>query len=140
MADYYCESSSFLKIPAEKLDKAKEILDLLKAQASEEMGYPGYCYEVDGDGVCIYSSYGDFNPDDAEIAARRLVEELGIDEPFVCSWSYTCSKPRIDAFGGGAFVVKRGYKTLWLDVQSLAKDAVEQNLLEKLDEVGSASN
>jgi hypothetical protein len=140
MADYYCESSSFLKIPAEKLDKAKEILDLLKAQASREMFYLGYSYEVDGDGVCIYSSAGWFDPDDAEIAARRLVDELEIDDPFVCSWSYSCSKPRIDEFGGGAFVVKRGYKTLWLDVQSLAKDAVEQNRLEELDEVALASN
>jgi hypothetical protein len=139
MATYYCQSSSFLKIPAEKLGRAKEILDTLFKDADLEGSFLGFAYEFKGNGVCIFSQ-DEFNPEDAEIAARRLVDELEIDDPFVCSWSYSCSKPRIDEFGGGAFVVKRGYKTLWLDVQSLAKDAVEQNRLEELDEVALASN
>jgi hypothetical protein len=133
MATYYCQSSSFLKIPAEKQGRGKKILDTLFKEADLEGSFLGFTYEFKGNGVSIFSQ-DEFNPEDAEIAARRLVEELEIDEPFVCSWSYSCSKPSIDEFGGGSFVVKRGYKTLWVDARSVAQDAVAQNRLEKLEE------
>jgi hypothetical protein len=131
MPDYYCQSSSFLKIPPEKLDKAKRILDILETQAKDELCYPGYAYEIEKDGVWIYSEK-EFNPHDAERAIRRLVDELELDEPFVCLWSYSCSKMKVDEFGGGAFVVKRGYKTFWIDAYNAAKEAIEKNLLEEV--------
>mgnify|MGYP003589551477 CR=1 FL=1 len=63
------------------------------------------------------------NTDHVEAIARALLEELEMDEPFVCSWAYTCSKPRIDEFGGGAMVVRRGHETIWVDAMDSARNA-----------------
>ena len=49
------------------------------------------------------------------IFAQALLDELEIDEPFCFSWAYTCSKPRIDEFGGGACKVRRGMAPVWVD-------------------------
>lgn len=36
-------------------------------------------------------------------------DEFGDQKPMVISWAYTCSKPRISEFGGGAAVVVGGH-------------------------------
>ena len=36
--------------------------------------------------------------------------------------NYTCSKPVIGEFGGGAFVVQKGIDTAWMDAASSAVD------------------
>ena len=61
-----------------------------------------------------------------EQIARVIIEELEIDEPFYCSWSYTCEKPRIDQFGGGALVVQRGKDTKWVDAMNFVHEYIRQ--------------
>jgi hypothetical protein len=73
------------------------------------------------------------NPDHVEQIARALIEELELDKPFYCSWAYTCSKPRIDEFGGGAFAIVRGKQTYWIDAMGAVMDQVEKGGLEDLE-------
>lgn len=47
-----------------------------------------------------------------------------LKEPITVSWAYTCSKPRLSEFGGGAVVVKNG-KDHWIDAQSWARKKAE---------------
>lgn len=134
MANNYCESSSLIRIPKEQLERAKEIVTRVTAEleADEEWEYAGYLADADEHGVWIRHNES-IETDHAEKLVRALVEELELPGVHVVSWSYTCSKPRIDEFGGGAFAVQKGHPTVWVDA---ASEAERQALLlaEKPDE------
>jgi hypothetical protein len=108
-----------MDIPKEKEVLAEDII----AKAYEELDdsgeyFGGTIAEISCDehqcGVWFHDDES-ANPEDVEFIARKLIDILEIDKPFYCSWAYTCSKPRIDEFGGGAFVVKRHYDTFWCE-------------------------
>lgn len=124
MANSYTESSSLLSIPKEKHSKAQEIIDRVKAELENgEEGYCG-CHAIMQDSGVWFSGVESINPEHVELIARDLIEELEIDEPFFCSWAYHSDRPIVDEFGGGAFLIKRGYETYWCD----ARNHVEQQL------------
>lgn len=130
MANNYQQSSSFLNVPEEKLSQAQEVIDKVVAELEEgDEGYCGCSAEIEGlvgrtsSGVWFHGGES-INVEHVEMIAREIIEQLELDDPFFCSWSFTCSKPRIDEFGGGAFVIKRGYETYWCD----ARNHVEQQL------------
>lgn len=127
MANNYCESSSFMDIPKDKIEKAKEIIDRVVKELEDDAdeGYCGVEIEVEESGVWFHHDES-INPEHLAELARALVEELEIDKPFYCSWAYTCSKPRIDEFGGGAFAVVRGQETYWVDALSHVQKHMER--------------
>lgn len=124
MANNYTESSSWLSIPADKVEAANAIIERVIAKLENDEGEWGYCgcaadleKHDDQHGVWFH---GDENviPEHVEEIARALVEELDLPGPFYCSWANTCSKPRIDEFSGGAFVLAKGVPTMWCDARS----------------------
>jgi hypothetical protein len=129
MADNHCESSSFLEIPKDKTKKAQAqaIVDRIKKELEENDEEFG-CAEVEKGGVWFHGE----NIDHIEMIARALIEELEIDKPFYCSWAYTCSKPRIGGFGGGAFVVARGKETYWCNAVNNVRQQYENGGLTDL--------
>lgn len=137
MANNYCESSSFVEIPPDKLEKAKVIADRIgvELESNPDEGYAGYVAEFEGTGLWIHHNES-LNPDHAERLVKALVEELDLMGIFVCSWSYTYSKPRIGIgeFGGGAFAVQKGRDTVWIDA---ASEAERQASLLKNDKGGA---
>jgi hypothetical protein len=125
MADNCCTSSSSLEIPEGKREQAKTIVDRVVTDLeSGEEGCCDCCVEVEESSVWFYSDEY-INPAHVAEIARALVEELEIDEPFYCSWAYTCSKLRVDEFGGGAFGIVRGKPTIWVDAMSEVQRLVE---------------
>ena len=122
MANHYLEYSAFLEIPAGQMEKARTIVERESAKWGEDNDCGGSCAEVEDRGVWFYAQEQG-NTDHVEAIARALLEELEMDERFVCSWAYTCSKPRIDEFGGGAMVVRRGHETIWVDAMDSASNA-----------------
>ena len=135
MANNYCISSSKLMCPEHENKKVQAIVDRVVKEIEEgkhdDWDFCGVDASVEDDGVW-FSADESVNLEHMELIARALIEELEIDEPFYASWAYTCSKPRIDEFGGGAMVIKRGYETYWVDAMSNARTTVERGLLEKL--------
>ena len=123
MANNYCELSSMLKIPEDKMEQAGKILDRALNELMEKNEYYDILVTFD-EGGAWFRSDESADPDDVEFVAKMLVEELKIDEPFFCSWGYTCSKKRVDEFGGGAFVVRRGLETYWVDAMDHVCDLV----------------
>ena len=108
MANNYTRSSSMLAISKDKHTQAQAIIDKFMEQFEEDDDeYCGIQVELEPDGVWIYGEES-FDVDQAACLAQMLVDELEIDEPFAFSWAYTCSKMRIDEFGGGACLVRRG--------------------------------
>jgi len=123
MANNYCESSSFLKVPEDKIEKAQVIIDRVINELENDEDGDGYCdcqAEVEKTGVWFHGDEN-INPEHVAEVARALIEELEIDSKFTCSWAYSCSKPRIDEFGGGAFCIERGKPTRWINAVNEAE-------------------
>ena len=135
MATNYQKSSSFLTVPKEKLPEAQEIITRVVGELEDgEDEYCGCSAEVEGlvgnqsCGVWFHGKES-INVGHVAMIARELIECLELDDPFFCSWSLTCSKPRIDEFGGGAFVIKRGYATYWCDALTHVEQQLESDRL-----------
>lgn len=139
MADYFCQGSCFVEVPKDKIERSKEIIERIEKELEEtDEQYAGFDVEVEKTGVWIY--HGEYiSPDSAEILIRALVEELDLIGIYTCSWAYSCSKLRIGEFGGGAFAIKKGYETIWIDalyeVERLAKLLQLEDSIEVDDEV-----
>jgi hypothetical protein len=112
MADYFVQGSTFIPLKAEQIEAAKSILADLAKDNDEDM-LLGVDFSFSPEGVCLYGEEY-LDPEDLEKAVSALVEGLGLEGIFTCSWAYTCSKPRPYAFSGGAFSVARGMKTVWV--------------------------
>jgi hypothetical protein len=129
MANNYCQSSSSLQIPLEKRQQAMQII--ARVQAELEAGDEG-CVGFDADWIegdaalWIRDDGENIDVDHVAILVQALLDELQIDAPFIFSWAYTCSKPRIDEFGGGACVVRRGKDPIWCDARDMAETQLEQ--------------
>jgi hypothetical protein len=118
MADNYCQSSTLIEIEPGKIEQAKAVVHGVceKLEGGED-GYVGFMVDVEEKGVWIREE-DSINHEHVESLIRALVEELQLDGIYVCSWAYTCSKQRVDEFGGGAFAVKKGKETVWIDAAS----------------------
>lgn len=121
MANNYTSTSSFIGIPKDKIEQARVIVGRVDDEMGDDpdCGCAQYTVDVEPDGVWIYSEES-CDPEHIEVLVRALVEELDLPDIVVCSWAYTCSKPRIDEFGGGAFAVQKGIDTVWVDAAGRA--------------------
>jgi len=119
MANNYCLSSSFMEIPPNKMVRVADILDRIfkEMEDADEDDCVGFNIVTEKTGIWFYHDES-FTPEQCERIAKALIEELVLDKPFLCSWAYACSKPRIDGFGGGAFLVVKGQETYWCDAVS----------------------
>lgn len=140
MANNYCQTSSVLSIPKAKVIKAAELTEQFFENFSDpEYGYdePDFQYELRGededDPHFWFYSDESFNPDHLEKFVSFLLEQLELDTPFQCSWAYTCSKPRVDEFGGGGFLVRRGLPTEWVDSQAYFNQFLEKDEKQSID-------
>ena len=125
MANNYCLSSSFIPVEEDKIERAKQIVlrAITKLENSED-GFVGYEAEVEEKGVWIHSDEY-LTPEHAVELVQDLVEELDLPGIHVVSWAYTCSKPRIDEFGGGAFAVQKGKDVVRIDAAYAARKGAE---------------
>lgn len=126
MANNYTEFSSFMEISSNSIKKAQMIIDKAISEIESNDENVGCKVEIEEDGIWFGCYYGEGNPEHVEIIARKLVEELRVNKPFFCSWAHTCSKPRVDEFGGGAFVIQRGKETFWCDALSTVTEHVKK--------------
>lgn len=110
MADFHTQFSCLLDVgTAENVARADLIRGEFAAELDRHEGESlGFDMDVDhetGPGALwIYSDeYG--NPEHVISFVLRCAGELRLVGLWGFTWSYTCSKPRIDAFGGGAHVL-----------------------------------
>jgi hypothetical protein len=123
MADYYTQGSFVVEIPKGAEEKARAIVDRVNEEFGEDVGYEHDFEEGD---LWVYSDTY-FDPDHVAVLLRALVEELELPDTIIVQWANSCSKPRVDAFGGGAFAIKRGYETIWIDAADEAARRMERD-------------
>ena len=125
MANNYVTSSTVIEIQKHlpEIEAA-----CVEAVSKVEQALPdtplGFDYESGEGEVWLYSD-GDFNPETASMFVELIVERLNVEKPTIVSWSYTCSKLRPDNFGGGAFMVRRGTQTEFIDAYQHMLDIVD---------------
>ena len=115
MADYFTQFSCALDVGTP--DKAVAALDLVLRLRAEEEGaddptFSGFALSLqDGPGSSVLWFHDDDGQGDVEGAIRfvlRLAEELDLIGLWGFQYALTCSRPRLDAFGGGAHVLDLG--------------------------------
>jgi len=138
MANYFT-NFSFI-VPLTSADQQAYALNLQQQMSSVAQGgevpegFPpmladsceGCFFEADPSGVnqlWLHSDSGD--TDSACAYVQHLVQKFNLG-PVSFEWSHDCSKPRVDAFGGGAAVITaREIKTFttsgWLHKQAAAR-------------------
>jgi hypothetical protein len=122
MADYYTHFSFVLDLPsAEAVKYAMNLVtiaDTLRWESAEdrktqETEFPSeledfldeWTFEVAEEKSRIWIHSDDGGTDAACQFVQHLLDRFGIIEPVSFEWAHTCSKPRLDAYGGGAAVI-----------------------------------
>jgi hypothetical protein len=85
-------------------------------------GWPVFGWEIEEDSgsthLWIHSDDGS-NIDNVAIFAQAFLSKFSPDHTFSMEWSNGCSKPIVDAFGGGAFVAT-AQEVFWWNTWSWA--------------------
>lgn len=117
MANNYLQASACLKLPEHKLKLGHELFQKIVNELETKGDNVDLQCEFDDAGIWIYGEEY-VSPEQVEYIVSRVQNELELDETFIFSYAYTCSKMRVDEFGGGAFACRRGYPTQWCDAYS----------------------
>lgn len=115
MANYDSLCSFVLPVKKELLLDVYKFIDNF-----DEIVLPEFQIDLDTPGIWFYTEET-FNGDDLAELIHELICEFSLP-PFGFEWANTCSKPRLDAFGGGAvWITKDGFEWLstnnWLEEQ-----------------------
>lgn len=151
MSNTYCQSSSFLTLKEEDLRGIDSVIESAIRVCFEEFKRDLGCDELDFDewndsrgfdydvlsdpaepelmGIWVYHE-SNFHAESAELFIGHILERLNTEEPFICMWSYTNDKPKIDHFSGGAFVAKKGKKTRWISLDEKVMEVIKSWELE----------
>lgn len=110
MADYFTYFSFIIKLP----DHAKTYaLDLARKPKEKPAHFPAdlipaledwhFDTEADKAGIWLHSDSGGI--DAVCLFVQHLLKKFNLSGAVTFEWSYDCSKPRIDAYGGGAAII-----------------------------------
>lgn len=124
MADHFTHFSCVLDVgSAENAKAAIAVRDCLAEELDRTEGRePGFAMEhlpeEDGGALWLYSDgYGE--PEHVIRFALRCAETFNLGGRWGLTWALTCSKPRLDGFGGGAQLLDLGARRSldWIDCE-----------------------
>lgn len=122
MADYFTHFSCMFDVgSADNAARAEAIrrrqADELEAAEGCDLGFEMEIDAMSGPGALWISSDGYGEPEHVIAFVLACAEAFGLTGRWGFSWALTCSKPRIDGFGGGAQVLDLGARTslAWTD-------------------------
>ncbi len=123
MANNYVSGSCVLLFPSDKagraIEVAQRVIEYIESDEDDDT-YLG-CYLEFSDNGIWFHEMENFRPETVAEIASAVIDDLELDDVFVFSWSYSCSKPRVDEFGGGACAIAKGYPPLWIDAYDEAR-------------------
>ncbi|MBX3583250.1 MAG: hypothetical protein KF810_15275 [Rhizobiaceae bacterium] len=109
MANYYTHFSCLLDVRAtENVEQALDVYRTLSRELESEGVSIGFVASVDSERSATTlwirdEDHGD--PEHVITFVRRCAEVFNLDGLWGFQWADTCSRPRLDGFGGGAHVV-----------------------------------
>ena len=129
MANNYCQFSAGIHdITPKEVAWIEAEAETLTEQVDGGMGF-SLSFETDhkNETKFLWLNSGDEsgNPDSVISFVQSFLKEFRPNESFVITWADTCSKLRLDEFGGGAaFVTAKGAK--WVNTHSWAQKQAEK--------------
>ena len=114
MADYFTQFSCIFDVgSAENATQAHQLREDFAEQLEEnENASIGFDMEYDCDqktgALWIYSDDGNGDPEHVISFVKLCAEAFSLQGRWGFVWGLTCSKPRLDGFGGGAQVIDLG--------------------------------
>jgi hypothetical protein len=121
MPDYFIQFSCLLDVgTAENASAAETIRGELAAELDRHegvsLGFDMDVHHESGPGALWIRSdeYGE--PEHVIRFVLRCAERLNLEGVWGFTWSHSCSKPRLDAFGGGAHVIDLGTRSTIDDI------------------------
>jgi hypothetical protein len=122
-----------MAIPRGKEDKAKRLINRQMRNLGIDLNF----VEIDEKRNMLWfhqsTENGNIIEDAVEPMARALVEGLEIDDPFLFEYAYTCSRHVCGQFGGGAFVIMRGFETFWVVPSLIAENWIKDRERDQKD-------
>jgi len=114
MADYFTNFSVVLPLTKEQQEYAVNLVKQLAAHLQDDEPLPStfpdlfrdetepwqFEVEAEADGLWLHSQYG--GQDAACEFIQHLLQKFEFAPAVAFEWSHDCSKPRTDAYGGGA--------------------------------------
>ena len=125
MADYYTNFSVVLPLTKEQQEYAVQIAEQALAHRNDDVplpdGFPeslkdetedwNFETEADDEGIWLHSQYG--GQDAACLFIQHLLQKFSFAGGVAFEWSHDCTKPRTDAYGGGAaFITANEIETM----------------------------
>jgi len=138
MASYYTQFSCLLPVGSAANVKAAlaiyEAFTAEKASTGDVLGFEAEKHSTDGeDGEAseVWITSDDGDPEDVLTYVFRCAEALGFSGIWGFCWSMSCSKARLDGFGGGAQVVDLGTRETvdWIDLGEWLAEQADDYLL-----------
>ncbi len=124
MADYHTQFSCILDVgTAENVTRAAEIrqqlADTLKEDEGIDLGFDMEPDPTNGPGALWISSDGYGEPEHVIAFVFRCAEAFDLRGRWGFRWALTCSRPRLDGFGGGAQLLDLGARQslAWIDCE-----------------------
>lgn len=122
MANNYAQFSCLLPLTPEQTNYAKNLLTQMEDDDTErnhrrttQRRYVYFQHNAESDGYWFHSDESG-DPEQLALFIHHLIEKFDLP-PFGFDWAFTCSKPRIDEFGGGAvWITKEGFE--WLSTSN----------------------
>jgi hypothetical protein len=114
MADYYTHFSFVVDVKnREQADGLKKMLtdaaneELLKDE--DELLSTPWSLEDEGDLTIFWIRSDESGQVDLIVdILAKWQEDFKYEQPICFEWAYTCSKPRLNAFGGGSVLIHKG--------------------------------
>lgn len=114
MADYFTNFSVSIPLKPEQREYALQLVKQVEAHRTHDQPLPAnfpseladeveswtFEAESDNDGIWLHSQYG--GQDTACVFVQHLLQKFDFAPSVAFEWSHDCSKPRTDAYGGGA--------------------------------------
>jgi len=128
MANNYAQYAAHLSIPEGVEDRCKEVIENTLKEREEQGEWVNVGqYRVDGNGVLFQDDGESFNAEDVAAVVEALFEEFDLEEPFICTYAFTCDKARPGEFGGGGFMVRKDKPTEWVDAYSHLQEIADKD-------------
>jgi len=86
----------------------------------------GFDWDIDLAGeLWLHDEEGTGNTDHVSGFLQAYLKKFNIEEPVAFEFAFTCSKPRLDEFGGGAVVVTKD-EIHWMSTNSWILDKLQE--------------
>jgi hypothetical protein len=103
MADYYLQFST--ELDAGFAENAQTALKLYEQFNEDEEWGANFLCEADGDRLWLHEVDGSGDPESVAKFVCKLAKQFNLKGKWGFEYAATCSKPVLDAFGGGAVAI-----------------------------------